>query len=106
MDSAFHLNQELAFNVHYKNFHDSISTLSVYASNTTANIKGMTQAKDSIPCVHQRLSYGGKQLKDDRSLSDYNIQKESNLQLVLCLWFYYMRIHIRYYFEFIKCLMF
>jgi hypothetical protein len=59
-----------------------IDVSDVTGETTVAQLKSMVAEQAGIPASEQRIIFAGKQLEDDKTLSEYNIQKESTLHVV------------------------
>ncbi|CAI0396318.1 unnamed protein product, partial [Linum tenue] len=59
--------------------------IDIEPTDTIDRIKERVEEKEGIPPIQQRLIYAGKQLADDKTAKDYNIEGGSVLHLVLAL---------------------
>ena len=80
-DTLLDISEKQSMNIFLKNLNEKMTTLEVYAYNTKEEVKKIIEEKEGIPNSQQKLIFLGKQLEDNRTLDDYNIQKDSTINL-------------------------
>jgi len=71
------------FMVFVKDLTGATHSVIIGAANTVLDMKILTRNKTGISVDKQRLIFAGMQLEDGRTMSDYNIPRESTIHLVL-----------------------
>uniref|UniRef100_A0A6G1SF01 Polyubiquitin-B n=1 Tax=Aceria tosichella TaxID=561515 RepID=A0A6G1SF01_9ACAR len=69
--------------INIKTLTGQIFSLRTQASDTIATVKRRIQNRAHIPASQQSLNFAGRTLEDGRTLDDYNIQKDSTINLAL-----------------------
>ena len=87
MGSIVHLVLKLDISGNKKIFIETLTgkkfSLDVKPSETIKNVKAKIQDREGIPAEKQKLIFAGKVLEDNMSLSEYYIEMESIVYLIL-----------------------
>ena len=73
---------EFKMHIFVKNLAGKSLVLRVNPSDTVKRLKDMIHERERVPQGEQRLIFAGKRLEDQRTLSEYKIQKDNTIYLV------------------------
>lgn len=73
----------MSFQIFVKSINGKTRTVQVESTDTVKAVKQKIAEAEGIQVDEQRLIYAGKNLEDNKTMSDYNIGSETTLHLVL-----------------------
>ena len=74
-----------SYKIYIKSLTGTTTIVKVEPSDSIKYLKYIIQLKNEIPANQLKLIFAGKELEDKRTISDYNIQKEYTLHIILRL---------------------
>ena len=80
------VNPSANMQIFVRNLKGKTLVLRVRHSDLIKTVKHMIYLRDGVPQQEQRLIFSGKQLENNRTLADYNIQQANTLHLVMRLY--------------------
>ena len=84
-DDLKELEEGTAFQVFIQNLKGKTLIIVVRKEDSVQDLKEKIRDKEAVPPDDQQIIYGGKQLQDNKTLSDYDISKDATLHLVIRL---------------------
>ncbi|CAF1065865.1 unnamed protein product [Adineta steineri] len=69
--------------IHTTNNERNVIDLNIFYYDTVAQVKHAIYERTSIPMDQQRIVFAGKQIEDNRIFSNYGIQKDSTVHLII-----------------------